>query len=183
MRPIPFPLSFNERAVLKMYRIAILGCENSHANKFLDYVIGTAETPKIYSDVEVIGVFSEDRAVAEKLRDTYGVAVADSYDEFVGRVDGIIVTARHGDKHYEYAKPYLASGIPMFIDKPITVSEEDAIELRSELIKNKIRYSGGSVCKYPALIRELAKAVNAEYESTNKLLEEISEEWLLLTSE
>ena len=30
---------------------------------------------------------------------------------------------------------------------------------------------------------ELAKAVNAEYESTNKLLEEISEEWLLLTSE
>jgi predicted dehydrogenase len=142
-----------------MYKIAILGCENSHANKFLDFVIGNKNTPKIYSDIEVLGVFSEDRAAAEKLRDIYGVKVADSYDEFVGKVDGIIVTARHGDNHYKYAMPYLDSGIPMFIDKPITVSEEDALALREALIKNKIKYSGGSICKYPRPILELAKIV------------------------
>ena len=142
-----------------MYKIAILGCENSHANNFLDFVIGNKNTPKIYSDIEVLGVFSEDRAAAEKLRDIYGVKVADSYDEFVGKVDGIIVTARHGDNHYKYAMPYLDSGIPMFIDKPITVSEEDALALREALIKNKIKYSGGSICKYPRPILELAKIV------------------------
>ena len=50
----------------------------------------------------------------------------------------------------------------MFIDKPITVSEEDALALRDELVKNKIRVSGGSVCKYPALVRELGEAVKSE---------------------
>jgi hypothetical protein len=145
-----------------MYRIAILGCENSHANTFLNYVIGTKEIEKTYTDIEVVGVYSEDRASAEKLRETYGVNVMERYDEFVGKVDGIIVTARHGDNHYKYAKPYLDSGIPMFIDKPITVSEEDALELRDALIKNKIKVSGGSVCKYPKLIQELRSVVKEE---------------------
>ena len=145
-----------------MYRIAILGCENSHANTFLNYVIGTEKTEKTYTDIEVVGVYSEDAAAAKKLRETYGVNVMESYDELVGKVDGIIVTARHGDNHYKYAKPYLDSGIPMFIDKPITVSEEDALALRDALVKNKIKVSGGSVCKYPDLIRELRSIVKEE---------------------
>ena len=145
-----------------MYRIAILGCENSHANTFLDYVIGRENIKKKYSDIEVVGVFSEDAAAMEKLHDTYGVSTVDSYDAFVGKVDGIIVTARHGDNHLKYAKPYLELGIPMFIDKPITVSEADALELREALVKNNIKVSGGSVCKYPDLIGELAKAVKEE---------------------
>ena len=142
-----------------MYRIAILGCENSHANTFLNYVIGTKDAQRKYTDIEVVGVFSEDKAAMEKLHELYGVSTAESYDAFVGKVDGVIITARHGDNHYKYAVPYLALGIPMFIDKPITVSEEDALSLRDAMIKNKVRVSGGSVCKYPGLIRELAKTV------------------------
>ena len=145
-----------------MYKIAILGCENTHANTFLDYVIGTKDVERLYTDIEVVGVFSEDAAAAEKLHELYGVAVADSYDAFVGKVDGIIITARHGDNHYKFAKPYFESGIPMFIDKPITVSEEDALALREALIKNNIKMSGGSVCKYPAPIREMAEIVKEE---------------------
>ena len=105
-----------------MYRIAILGCENSHANTFLNYVIGTKEIEKTYTDIDVVGVYSDDRAAAEKLQEAYGVYVMENYDEFVGKVDGIIVTARHGDNHLKYARPYLESGVSMFIDKPITVS-------------------------------------------------------------
>ena len=46
-----------------MYKIAILGCENSHANTFLDFVI----KDKKYPDIEVLGVFSEDDEAAQKV--------------------------------------------------------------------------------------------------------------------
>lgn len=138
-----------------MYKIAILGCENSHANAFLDLII----KDKVYTDIEVLGVYSDDIEAANKLKETYGVNVAENYDEFMGKVDGIVITARHGDNHYKYAKPYIASGIPMFIDKPITVSEEEAEEFKAELIKNSVKVTGGSTLKHPDVIKELKKAV------------------------
>lgn len=138
-----------------MFKIAILGCENSHANSFLDFII----KDKLYNDIEVIGVYSDDFEAANKLNETYGVYVAKSYDEFKGKADGIVVTARHGDNHYKYAKPYIEEKIPMFIDKPITVSEEDAKAFRKELEENGIRVTGGSMCIYAKEIQEFKKAV------------------------
>lgn len=143
-----------------MYKIAILGCENSHADAFLKLI----SEDKIYTDIEVVGVFSEDLEAANKLNEKYGVYVAESYDEFVGKVDGIMNTARHGDNHYKYLKPYISSGIPMFIDKPITKSTKDAEEFKAELIKNNVKVSGGSSLKHPDGISVLKKIVaNKEY--------------------
>jgi len=138
-----------------MYKIAILGCENSHADIFLEYII----KDKLYTDIEVVGVYSDDAEAAEKLGRTFGVYVAKSYDEFVGKIDGVIITARHGAKHYEYAKPYISSSIPMFIDKPITITEEEAVELKNELIKNNVKVCGGSVCKFAGFVQELKNKV------------------------
>ncbi len=138
-----------------MYKIAILGCENSHANTFLRYII----KEKRYTDIEVAGVYSDELEAANKLKEEYGVSVATSYDEFAGKIDGVIITARHGGKHYPYAKPYFASGIPMFIDKPITISEKEAITLKNDLIKHNVRVCGGSVCKFSQLVQQLKKNV------------------------
>ncbi|WP_275564660.1 Gfo/Idh/MocA family protein [Acetatifactor aquisgranensis] len=138
-----------------MYKVAILGCENSHANFFLEYFV----EKKVVGDVEVMGVYSDDAEAARKLQAQFGVNVMEHYDDFVGKLDGLIITARHGDNHYKYAKPYLGDGIPMFIDKPITVSEKDAREFRRELEENRIPVSGGSMCMYDGLVQELKKAV------------------------
>lgn len=141
-----------------MYRVAILGCENSHANSFLNAVL----KEKIVDDIEFVGVYSEDAKAAEKLREQFGVSVAERYDEFVGKVDGIIITARHGDNHYKYAKPYLETGIPMFIDKPITCTEEDAKAFRTALATNKVQVCGGSACVYTDWVQSLKKAVKEQ---------------------
>ncbi len=141
-----------------MYKVAILGCENSHADSFLDAVINE----KIVNDVEFVGVYSDDVKAAQRLHDVFGVSVAASYDEFVGKVDGVIITARHGDNHYKYAKPYIDSGIPMFIDKPITCSEEDAKAFVEELKAHKVQICGGSVCVLTDHVQRLKKAVAEE---------------------
>ena len=64
-----------------MKQIAILGCENSHAEAFLGYLAKHADT---YADVRVIGVYSDERDAAEKLRDKFGVAVMEHYADAVG---------------------------------------------------------------------------------------------------
>jgi len=141
-----------------MYKVAILGCENTHADNFLKAVL----VEKIVDDVEFVGVYSDEPAAAEKLHQTYGVSVSDSYDAFVGKVDGIIITARHGDNHYKFAKPYLDSRIPIFIDKPVTRTEEDAKAFMEELKARQIPISGGSVCVLDDYIQELKEAVATE---------------------
>ena len=134
-----------------MKRIAILGCENSHADAFLKFIKGKEE----FSDVEVVGVYSDEAEAAEKLNEQFGVTVMKDFSEAVGKIDGLIITARHGDLHYKYAKPYIDSGIPMFIDKPVTVKEDEAIEFMRELLEKNIRVSGGSSLKQDVFVREL----------------------------
>ncbi|MBR2465362.1 MAG: Gfo/Idh/MocA family oxidoreductase [Clostridia bacterium] len=134
-----------------MKRIAILGCENSHANSFLKFI---REMDK-FSDVEVVGVYSDEREAAEKLSSEFGVPVLENYTDALGKTDGLIVTARHGDNHYKYAAPYIESGIPMFIDKPVTVSEADAIEFMRKLKDKNVRITGGSSLKHDVFVKQL----------------------------
>jgi len=137
-----------------MYKIAILGCENSHANNFLSLIAAGN-----YPDIEVVGVYSNEPEASAKLNEKFGVYVMKDYDEMCGKVDGIMITARHGDNHYKYAKPYMDSGIPMFIDKPITCSEEDAIAFMKEAKEKGISFCGGSTCAALKETLELAEAV------------------------
>ena len=142
-----------------MKKIAILGCENSHANNFLKANI---KDKMFADDIEFVGVFSEFEGVCEKLNEEFGVPVMKTYDELVGKVDGIMVTARHGANHYKYAKPYIESGIPMFLDKPITCDEEEAITFMKELKAKNILVTGGSSCPHADLVRDLAKGVKED---------------------
>ncbi len=136
-----------------MKKIVILGCENSHANMFLRFM---KENPR-YADVQVVGVYSEETEAAQKLAAEFGVPVMASCDEAVGKVDGVMVTARHGDNHYKYAKPYMASGVPMFMDKPITVSEADALQMVADCKKYGVRLTGGSSCVHDEWVQTLKK--------------------------
>ena len=141
-----------------MKKIVMLGCENSHVKTFLKIM---KENPEKYQDIEVIGVFSEDTAAMQKLEDAFGVRPMQSFDEAVGIADGVVVTARHGGKHYPYAKPYIQSGVPMFIDKPITIDEEEAIRFMRECRAAGVRLTGGSCCKYAQEVAHCREAIEA----------------------
>ena len=134
-----------------MKKIVILGCENSHADMFLGFMNGNEK----YADLQVAGVYSDDKTAAEKLAEKYGVKVMSAYDEAVGKVDGVIVTARHGNNHYKYAAPYIKTGVPMFIDKPITVNEGEALKLARECKAAGVRLTGGSTCVHDERVQTL----------------------------
>lgn len=133
-----------------MKKVVILGCENSHADTFLGFMKEGG-----YPELEVIGCYSHEPAAMKRLEDNFGVPPMASFDEAVGKVDGVIVTARHGDNHYKYAAPYIREDAVMFIDKPVTVSEEDALNLAKDLRAAGVRVTGGSCCKHFDIIQTL----------------------------
>ena len=140
-----------------MKKIVILGCENSHANSFLSFI----KNDERYRDVQVLGIYSDEAEAMQKLADEFGVPCMQSYDEAVGKVDGIIVTARHGDNHYKYAKPYLSSIKAAFIDKPITVTVADAKALIADLKKHGVAVTGGSSCRFEKTVTALKAEARA----------------------
>jgi predicted dehydrogenase len=140
-----------------MYKIVILGCENSHANNFLRLI---AEGK--YPEIEVIAIYSNEPEAVKKLNEQFGTPIMADFADAVGQVDGVMITARHGDNHYKYAKPYMDAGIPMFIDKPITCSEEEAVAFMREARDRGIRLCGGSTCAALAETLTLAEVVRTE---------------------
>lgn len=136
-----------------MKKIAFLGCENYHTLQFLEFIRDNEK----YSDIEVLGVYSHDALASQNLADKFGVKILSRFDECVDEADGVVITARHGDKHLEYALPYMNKPITIFMDKPITISEDEAVKFINLARENSIKISGGSTLRYDAWVQELAK--------------------------
>ena len=135
-------------------KIAILGVENSHADAFGKLV---KENEK-YKDIEIVGIYSEDEDAVKRIIDAgYATYAAKTPDEFLGKVDGIMVTARHGNNHYKYAMPYVKAGVPCFIDKPFCADLELAKELAQIAKENGTLLCGGSCLKFIDELKPLAR--------------------------
>ena len=135
-------------------KIDILCVENSHADAFGKLV---KENEK-YKDIEIVGIYSDDEEAVKRILDAgYATYAAQSPDEFVGKVDGVMVTARHGNNHYKYAMPYVKAGIPCFIDKPFCADLELAKELAKAAEDNGALLCGGSCLKFIDELKPLAR--------------------------
>jgi len=130
-------------------KIAILGTENSHAWGFAGLLSGRKQ-PNPFPELELVGVYADEstedgRLGNEKIREVCDCQwFAKDYNEFLGHVDGIMVTARHGGNHLKYARSYIEAGLPVWVDKPITASIEDAQELVALAKANNSLLCGGS---------------------------------------
>jgi Oxidoreductase family, NAD-binding Rossmann fold len=79
-------------------------------------------------DWRITHAWTQDRGSTKKLcaacRIEHGV---DHYREFLGRVEAVIIARDDFENHLEISKPFLAAGLPVFVDKPLSV---DPTELR-----------------------------------------------------
>ena len=133
-------------------KVAILGCENSHAWTFAEHI----KPNEKHKDIELLGIFGYDdngaKVITEKGHCDY---VTNDPHEFLGKVDAIICTARHGDNHYECALPYIKAGIPCFIDKPFTVDLKKGVEMVAEAKWSGAVLCGGSSLKVLPGLKEI----------------------------
>ena len=131
-----------------MYKIGIIGSENSHAMAFARIFNGL-EADVSYPDIKVVGIGGHYPEESEKVFRECGLDfVADKPEDMLGRVDAVMVTSRNGLFHPGFARPFIEAGLPAFIDKPFANDAEEARAL-AQLAKDKgVPLAGGSSVKY-----------------------------------
>ena len=97
-----------------MFRVGIIGSENSHAKAFTDIFNASGK----YDDIQVVAIYGEEEEASQKISETYNVPIMKP-EEMLGKVDAIMVTSRNGKLHPIYARPFIEQGLPAFLDKPI----------------------------------------------------------------
>ncbi|MEG2378310.1 MAG: Gfo/Idh/MocA family oxidoreductase [Clostridia bacterium] len=134
-----------------MFRIGIVGSDNSHAEAFSQLInLKDKKTGEfVYPDCKVTAIFGLEKERTEQVaRDGEIPYIAPTPDDMFGKVDAVMVVFRHGDLHAQYAMPFLEKGIPVWLDKPFTIKNEDAIALFEASKKYNTILTGGSTCKF-----------------------------------
>lgn len=119
-------------------RAGIIGLTTSHVLAFTG-AINDPEAQGALADVVVTAGYpggmadnpsSIDRVegYTQKLRDQ-GVTIYETIEEMLPHVDVILLESVDGRPHLEQAKPVIAAGKPLFIDKPMAASLADVIEI------------------------------------------------------
>lgn len=120
-------------------RLGIIGTDTSHVIAFIkilndptspDYVPGArivaaykGGSPDVESSYKRVDKF------AEELRTKWKVEFISDIPALCRKVDGVLIESVDGRVHLEQVKPVIAAGKPVFIDKPLAASLEDAREI------------------------------------------------------
>jgi len=124
------------RAEEEVFRLGMIGLDTSHVIAFTSY----RNNPNNETGCRVVAGYpggspdmpaSADRVekFTQQLRDQYGLEIVDSIEELCGKVDGILLESVDGRPHLEQARPVIAAGKPLFIDKPMAANLADVIEI------------------------------------------------------
>ncbi len=140
-----------------MFKIGIIGTENSHAGAFMEIF----KTAPAYADMQVVCVGGMYDEANQKLKEKYGVEIINDATKMVEKVDAAMITCRDGKYHAGFCKPFVEAGKPVFVDKPFTVDGDEAKALVALAKTKKVPLVGGSAVKSAYDVVMLENAVRA----------------------
>ncbi len=141
----------------KRIRAGMIGLDTSHCTAFTRLF----NDPKATGDVaavEVVAAFpggsedissSRDRVAGftKDMREA-GVEIVDSIDVLLTKVDVVLLESVDGRPHLAQARPVIAAGKPLFIDKPLAGSLADAIAIYRLAERHKVPVFSSSSLRF-----------------------------------
>jgi hypothetical protein len=120
-------------------RLGIIGTDTSHVTAFTK-ILNDSSSPQHVPGARVVAAFkggSKDLPdsykrvdkFAEELRSKWNVEFVPDIPSLCAKVDGVMIESVDGRQHLEQVKQAVASGKPIWIDKPLASSLEDAREI------------------------------------------------------
>jgi predicted dehydrogenase len=120
-------------------RAGIIGLDTSHVIAFTRLLNAPSPKPGL-AGVQVVAAFpggspdvrsSSDRVAGftREIHEKFGVAIVNSIDELLAKVDVVLLESVDGRPHLEQARPVFQARKPVFIDKPVAGSLADAIAI------------------------------------------------------
>lgn len=136
---------------MKKCRVAVIGAGylgTFHAEKYANN-----------SQAEIVAIIDTDKAKARQLASVYNVNAYSSVNDCVDNIDAasiVTVTAAH----YDIAKQLLARAIPILIEKPITVTVDEADELIALAQQQQVIIQVGHLERYNSAIMTLRQQID-----------------------
>ncbi len=152
----------------KELRLGLIGLDTSHVTAFTSR-FNEKDNPNHVPGGKVVAAFkggsadipsSRDRVdgYTKTLVEKYGVKLYEDIGELCKQVDAVLVTSVDGRPHLAQARPVIAAGKPVFIDKPVAGSLKDAIEIYRLAREAGVPcFSSSSLRWYPGVV-EVAQA-------------------------
>jgi hypothetical protein len=120
-------------------RLGIIGTDTSHATAFTK-LLNDASAPGHLAGARVVAAFKggssdvEESAsrvdqYADELQKKYGVEIVPDIPALLSKVDGVLLESVDGRPHLEQARAVISAHKPLFIDKPLASTLEDAREI------------------------------------------------------
>lgn len=120
-------------------RVGIIGTDTSHVPAFTK-LLNDKSSPDHIPGARVVAAYkggspdlesSYTRVdkFAEEIRTKYGVEIVPDIPTLLKKVDAVLLESVDGRVHLEQAKPVIAARKPLFIDKPLAATLEDAREI------------------------------------------------------
>lgn len=149
-----------------MIKIGLLGTQSFHAAAFTKLCNLPDENGKyLFDDVRITAVCGDDDTkehLDTVVSDGKVETVVETKEELSEIVDAVMILYRKGSEHLESAVYFLKKGIPVWLDKPLCSSIEDAVELKKAVEETKTLFSGGSTLRYSKDVLEAIEAVKTE---------------------
>jgi hypothetical protein len=146
-------------------RLGIVGTDTSHVIAFTtilndpghkDHVPG-ARVVAAYKGGSPDLASSRDRVekYAEELQSKFGVEIVPDIATLLGKVDAVLLESVDGRVHLAQFREIARGGKPVFIDKPLASTLEDAREIARLAQKYGVPWFSSSALRYSSLLPEL----------------------------
>lgn len=89
------------------------------------------------------------------LRDKHGVEIVDSLAALRGKCDAIMLESIDGRVHLSQFREVAEWGLPVFIDKPLTISVSEAREIAEIASEKNVRVTSASAIRFAEKFREV----------------------------
>lgn len=133
-------------------RLGLVGVDSSHAEDFLRHF----NAEQRHNPIRVTALWGgDDDRMTTLVRLSPEAKPMDSLPALLANVDAVIVGDRHGGLHRAHAVAALQTGHPVFVDKPLANSLDDATAIVDAAERHGVPVSSGSALRWQAETRRL----------------------------
>ncbi len=166
MKPLVFLLLLSSAiAAAADLRLGIIGTDTSHCLHFVR-ILNNPESPDHVGGARIVAAFAGGSADIEsshtrvqkhldELHQSWGVAVAATIPELLQQVDAVLLLSADGRVHLPQARAVIAAGKPVFIDKPLAATLEDAREIAQLAASAGVPWFSSSGLRFGEIARTL----------------------------
>jgi hypothetical protein len=139
MKTLALFIGLNAALMAADLRLGIIGADTSHATAFTK-MLNDSTSPDHVPGARVVAAYKGGSPDIEAsrtrvdqftaaLRDRWQVKIVDSIEELCGEVDAVLLTSNDGRVHLAQARVAITAHKPLFIDKPLASTLEDARDI------------------------------------------------------